>query len=1275
MPRYKLEDKIGRGSWSVVYKATDSMNGDIVAVKQFTGEAGIPKRELGIGRRITHRNVCRVFDYFVDDTGANCISMEYVDGGNLRTLIEQSPNGMPVEKCLSIVRQILDGLEAAHHLNIVHRDLKPENILLTSGGAVKVSDFGQARIAGTPQSLESLHGVGTPAYMAPEQSMGGECDARADIFSLGIILHELLTGKRPEMLTAVSFPPEVPAHVQAAIRKCLEIDPAQRFGSISQVRSALIAHASRRASRLTAAFALLFGLLAGGLLFKALLWDYPGNQNQLIKPNNPIMPAAIKPEPPLFPAGPKSIQRVAVIDFENLTGDKTLDPYTVGISETLSTELAQIRGLTVIDRNRVREASREPTPSDAGRLMGADTLITGSFQKLGDDVRLSARVFDTETGAVVRQPSHVDGAFKDLFKLQAELAKQLSMALQGSPAKVSDTGVRSDAFRTFSDGLYFLRSDLAADALKQLDQTLQIDPNYPGAEHYRGLVLAKLNRLDEAIEAFKRALPRSEPERLVLWSWDAPASGAPHGWIRAMDSTRVHIQHDRFEDRKVVDVQKQIVYGERSGKVTVLHFFDAEHHEDRRLEVSDPNILLNVRALGNDAFVVLPSADRRLYVFTSSGSLLWQVDLAQYGADAIRYALIGNALYIYSPSLMQFDLFDARNGSRLWRREGLQMEVLEEPLTGHTNAHGDILIAKSPGAYRAIRKSDGRDAWTVNVQSQKNSELINDRILVVFEPERRIFSVDLETGKTIGEIKIEQFVDAIRMPATKWLVGAVLRGNTVYFLSNDLQMCAADVLNGRVLWKTPLPRRFQEMRVQGNLVYVGMETGEIMVMNAASGAITATTKLTDQPVQIDYAGDDGVIARSNNTLFSLSVEGAKKWEHSPVIPLGEVTWFKGAILIYTSLVQISALDAGTGKVLWQHTGATMPSIHSAASRPFVLDESGVKEYATGPQPEGVTEKATLIELARAYLAKNDLKSARAFVDKTLEQDPGYPDAVLIRARLLKAQGRGAQAGKDLARYASLVGLDSKEGQRTIAELKQDDGLLWESATGWNVAGEPVIVGDRLVSVGRADPTTHESSIVGLNLQTGAIVWRYNTERFAASAVGANGTLWYVTGSQVDTASVSLYRVDARTGERKQVTNWRWQGRVDQTWIATAGGRVFVAETSSEVSTGTVQVEMECRDASSGARLWTKSQSLKVSARELGNPLSVFAVDGDSFTYRIGKETWTLRTADGGLLPPVKVAASKPSSAPMSLWPPSSFHIQDGRMYAFTAEGRAYAMKQ
>src|SRR5207237_152977 len=227
-----------------------------------------------------------------------------------------------------------------------------------------------------------------------------------------------------------------------------------------------------------------------------------------------------------------------------------------------------------------------------------------------------------------------------------------------------------------------------------------------------------------------------------------------------------------------------------------------------------------------------------------------------------------------------------------WRREGLRIEGIEPPMVRHTKAYGDLLIVKSQDMYRAIRRSDGMDAWTVPIQSPKASELANDRLLIVFEPERRIFTVDIETGKPIAEVNLEQYVDAVAN-RTKWLVGAVLEGNTLYVMSKDLDFCAIDLSAAkpgprpnrlRFRWQTPIKKRIQSIQLHGNRFYVGTEAGELIVMNPASGAITKTTKLTEQPAIIEYAGDDAVLVRSNNTLDGLRPLGETTCETRSIDP-------------------------------------------------------------------------------------------------------------------------------------------------------------------------------------------------------------------------------------------------------------------------------------------------------------------------------------------------------------------------------------------------------
>src|SRR5262249_15753186 len=194
---------------------------------------------------------------------------------------------------------------------------------------------------------------------------------------------------------------------------------------------------------------------------------------------------------------------------------------------------------------------------------------------------------------------------------------------------------------------------------------------------------------------------------------------------------------------------------------------------------------------------------------------------------------------------------------------------------------------------------------------------------------------------------------------------------------------------------------------------------------------------------------------------------------------------------------------------------------------------------------------------------------------------------------------------------------------------------------------------------------------------GGIVWRYAAERFAASVIVSDGqpVLWYAGGSQADLMSAALYRVDVRTGDRKQIAIWRRPERVDQAWIACAGSRVFVAAVAPDLDSSTLQIAVAAFDAATGAKLWEQSERRKANLLELNHLLEQFTPHNDSVTYSCGSQRRAFRAADGSALPapPDRHVVAKVSAPPAFLWQPSGFRVQTRRLYAFTPDGRAYAM--
>src|ERR1700723_3040343 len=261
--RYDILAEAGHGSMGNVYKARDRETGETVALKLLKPEIASDqammerfKNELLFARKITHKNVCRMHE-FNRVGGVAYTSMEFVEGESLRSVLNRF-GGLPQRKAVNLALQICSGLKEAHAQGIVHRDLKPENVMIDTSGDLKLMDFGIAR---SMEAVTRLTGamVGTPAYMAPEQVSGSAVDYRTDIYSLGLMLYEMFTGKpafSAENAIAVALKqmnqepprpseiePSVALDVERIILKCLEKSPDRRFQNVAALESALQAHA------------------------------------------------------------------------------------------------------------------------------------------------------------------------------------------------------------------------------------------------------------------------------------------------------------------------------------------------------------------------------------------------------------------------------------------------------------------------------------------------------------------------------------------------------------------------------------------------------------------------------------------------------------------------------------------------------------------------------------------------------------------------------------------------------------------------------------------------------------------------------------------------------------------------------------------------------------------------------------------------------------------------------------------------------------------------
>jgi serine/threonine-protein kinase len=471
--RYRIERELGSGGMASVFLAEDLKHHRLVAVKVLRPEltAGVgPERflrEIEVAAHLQHPHILPLFDsgQLADGSGILYYVMPYVEGESLRQRIAREKQ-LPVGEAVRLAAEIADGLAAAHALGVIHRDIKPANILLQGGHAV-IADFGLARAmtaAAGSQLTESGMALGTPYYMSPEQATGGDVDGRTDIYALGCVLYEMLTGAPP--FTGATFQvvlarhsmgtvspirtvrDSVPESVERVVLRSLAKVPADRYESARQLADALTraaggggdVAAEPRRSRLAAAGVLLLGLVLG-----ALWWR--GQESREIASAD-----AGAPVPP----------RVAILSFANLSSDTSSVYLARGVSEEIASRLADFPQLRVASRSsveRLERAGDDDLLSEAHSL-GFGHLVEGSVRRAGERIRVSVRLVTSADG-LRRWERSYDRALTDLLQLQDEIALDVARAVAGhlvasSPAPHGGPAPRPAAHDRLLQGNYYL---------------------------------------------------------------------------------------------------------------------------------------------------------------------------------------------------------------------------------------------------------------------------------------------------------------------------------------------------------------------------------------------------------------------------------------------------------------------------------------------------------------------------------------------------------------------------------------------------------------------------------------------------------------------------------------------------------------------------------------------------------------------------------------------------------------------------------------------------
>jgi serine/threonine protein kinase len=494
---YKILEKLGGGGMGVVYKAEDTKLKRTVALKFLPPVFSFDKeakqrfiQEAQAASALQQHNICTIHD--VDETkdGQIFICMDCYEGETVKKKIERGQ--IKTDEAIDIIVQVATGLQKAHEKGIIHRDIKPANIFITNDGVVKILDFGLAKLSGQTMMTKMGETVGTIAYMSPEQTRGELVDSRTDIWSLGVVLYEMLTRTLPfkgdyDSAMIYSILNEEPKHLsdmqndvskefQQILNKCLAKNPSERYQNIDELFNDLkkkkIIEGSETTTRTFVrkkkSHKIIYSI-SGIIILAAVMiavWMF------------------LKPSPDKSEKG----RFLAVLPFHPITSSEEDKNFAEGIHDDILTQLAKIRDLKVIARTSVMHyENTQKTIKEIANELGVGVILEGSTRRSGDMIRITAQLIDAETEEHLWADSY-DRPYTDIFNIQSDVAQKIASALQIKLAKEELAEIKTiptenmEAWEYFQKGKYYWNNYIDYEgnlkSAQMFEKACELDTNF-----------------------------------------------------------------------------------------------------------------------------------------------------------------------------------------------------------------------------------------------------------------------------------------------------------------------------------------------------------------------------------------------------------------------------------------------------------------------------------------------------------------------------------------------------------------------------------------------------------------------------------------------------------------------------------------------------------------------------------------------------------------------------------------------------------------------------